>query len=167
MRLGQRPRLPILFSVALMALLACRASRSPTVAPTESPPPTPIPFPPPPLPCPLPPGGGTGENCPYDPALFALAVNEAIGTVENEHPELFDFGQSLGGLSYFVKDTERYTGGVVYVLSTRGFCAVFDGEELGLKNTNAFNEQYKILTSQGFVRWGGGAYQSTCYPAWF
>jgi len=154
--------------LVVVALGAChRHSGSPTAAEPATPPPTTMPYPPPPLPCPLPPGGGSGENCPYELPSFALEVNEAIAIVENEHPELFDFSQGFGGLSYFVKDTRRFTAGVVYVFSTRGFCAEYDGEELGVKNTNLFNEQYKILTSQGFVRWGAGAYQSTCYPAWF
>ena len=96
-----------------------------------------------------------------------MQVNEAIAIVENEHPELFDFSHSRGGLSYLVRDTERYTGGVAYVLSTRGFCAIWDGEEIAMKDTNAFNEQYDILTFEGYVRWGGGAYRSTCRPAWF
>jgi hypothetical protein len=94
-------------------------------------------------------------------------VNEAIAIVENEHPELFDFSRSRGGLSYLVQDKDRYTRGVAYVLSTRGFCAIWDGQEIAMKNTNEFNEQYAIVTSEGYVRWGGGAYQSTCHPAWF
>ena len=148
---------------------ACRHSHSPTEGDVSSPsPPATVPrFPSSLPPCPLPPGGGSGENCPYELPFFALQVNEAIAIVENEHPELFDFSQSRGGLSYLVRDTDRYTAGVAYVLSTRGFCAIWDGEEIAMKNTNAFNEQYDILTFEGYVRWGGGAYQSTCHPAWF
>ena len=148
---------------------ACRRSHSPTEGEVASPahPPTPPPFPPAPPPCPLPPGGGSGENCPYEPPLFAFDVNEAIAIVENEHPELFDFALSRGGLSYFVRDRDRYATGVAYVLSTRGTCAIWDGVELAVKKVNEFNEQYAILTSDSYVRWGGGAYQSTCHPAWF
>lgn len=166
----RRPAVLLAMLIGASCLNACRRSHSPTegtaIAPA-TPPPTAPPYPPPLPPCPLPPGGGSGEHCPYELPFFALQVNEAIATVENEHPELFDFTQSRGGLSYFVRDPDRFTAGVAYVLSTRGFCAVWDGEELAVKNTDAFNEQYKILTSDGFVRWGGGAYQSTCYPAWF
>lgn len=164
-------------SVLLLALLAaataladCRRSHSPTEGDVAAPAPSPSArpdFPPALPPCPLPPGGGSGERCPYDLPNFALPVNEAIAIVENEHPELFDFRKSRGGLSYLVVDPDRYTAGVAYVLSTRGFCAIWDGEEIAMKNTNAFNEQYDILTFEGYVRWGAGAYQSTCYPAWF
>jgi hypothetical protein len=168
----RRPGLAVLASMALAAALSggCRHSHTPTEseAPSPTPPPTPTPFPPPPLPCPLPPGGGSGERCPYQtPPQYALDVNEAIAIVENEHKELFDFGRSRSGLSYFVWDRERYARGVAYVLSTRGACAVWDGVELGVKKGNEFNEQYAILTSDSYVRWGAGAYQSTCYPAWF
>ena len=94
-------------------------------------------------------------------------MNEAIAEVENEVPELFDFNDAQGGLSYRVLDRDRYHQEVVVRLQRKGFCAVFDGEEVGLKNTNDFNEQYQVMSSLGYVRWGGGAYRSTCFPAWF
>ena len=159
----------ILVALVAASLWGCRHSHTPTESEVASPtpPPRPTPFPPPPLPCPLPPGGGSGESCPYQLPQYAFDVNEAIAIVENEHPELFDFGRSRGGLSYFVWDRERYAKGVAYVLSTRGACAIWDGVELAVKKGNEFNEQYAILTSDSYVRWGGGAYRSTCYPAWF
>jgi hypothetical protein len=40
----------------------------------------------------------------------------------------------------------------------------FTGEEIALKNTNAFNEQYNIWTSGGYTR---RAYITTCFPARF
>jgi len=167
----QRHAVSFLWAALVVAacLGACRHSDSPTendlASPTPAP--TPTPFPPAPPPCPLPPGAGSGENCPYELPFFAFDVNEAIAIVENEHPELFDFAQSRGGLSYLVRDRDRYTRGVAYVLSTRGACAIWDGVELAVKKANEFNEQYAILTSDSYVRWGGGAYQSTCHPAWF
>ena len=168
----QRRRLSWVLLAALAGATgpgACRHSHSPTEGDVSSPspPPTVPRFPPSPPPCPLPPGGGSGEKCPYELPFFALQVNEAIAIVENEHPELFDLTLRRGGLSYFVRDRERYTRGVAYVMSTRGFCAIWDGVELATKKTNEFNEQYAILTSDSYVRWGAGAYQSTCYPAWF
>ena len=99
--------------------------------------------------------------------MFNVEVNEAIAEVENEVPELFDFNDAQGGLSYRVLDRDRYHQEVVVRLQRKGFCAVFDGEEVGLKNTNDFNEQYQVMSSLGYVRWGGGAYRSTCFPAWF
>jgi hypothetical protein len=170
-RWSGRSRAAVLLALSALApaLGACRRSHSPTEgeAPPTPAPATRTPFPPPLPACPLGPGGGSGTHCPYEQPLFALQVNEAIAIVQNEHPELFDFTKHRGGLSYLVVDPDRYTKGVAYVLSTRGFCAIWDGEEIAMKNTNAFNEQHDILTFEGYVRWGAGAYQSTCYPAWF
>jgi len=45
-----------------------------------------------------------------------------------------------------------------------GICAVDDGEEIGVKNTNAFNEQWNIYFSRGLVR---RTYVTTCSPAAF
>lgn len=56
---------------------------------------------------------------------------------------------------------------VVDELRAVGYCAVFDGEEVAIKNTNAFNEQYHVLTSASTVRRGDGSYRATCRPVWF
>jgi hypothetical protein len=48
-----------------------------------------------------------------------------------------------------------------------GYCAFYDGEEMAVKNTNKFNDQYDISTSSGYIRRGDGSYRSTCWPAWF
>jgi hypothetical protein len=115
----------------------------------------------------LPPGGGSGLGCLRELPAFALAVNEAIAKTQNEHPEYFDLSQHQGGLSYRVLARDAYTAEVVNNLKLAGLCALFDGIEVAVKNTNEYNEQYNIHTSQGFVRWGAGAYISTCRPAWF
>ena len=48
-----------------------------------------------------------------------------------------------------------------------GYCAAHDGEEIGVKNDNRFNEQYQIMTSFGYSRWGRASYRATCLPPWF
>ena len=156
-------------AVAVLALAtACDSGRAPS-GPGESPPPPERPPDPSPLAtagCGLPPSG-PWQHCPYQTPVFAHDVNAAIAQVQNEVPELFDFADHLGGLSYKVLDPGRYHAEVVRRLERMGFCAVWDGEEVGLKNVNAFNEQYQVMTSMRYVRWGAGAYRSTCYPAWF
>ena len=111
--------------------------------------------------------GGPFERCSVELPRFNFEINEAIAEVENEVPELFDFNDAQGGLSYRVTDRARYHAEVVERLEKKGFCAVWDGEEVGVKNTNAFDEQYQVMTSLGYVRWGAGAYRSTCFPSWF
>jgi hypothetical protein len=41
---------------------------------------------------------------------------------------------------------------------------MIEREELAIKQSNAFSEQWIIYTSTGFVR---RRYQATCTPAWF
>src|SRR5688500_11267569 len=67
----------------------------------------------------------------------------------------------LGGLSYRVLRRDEYIAEVVTNLRWRGLCALYDGVEVAVKNANDYNEQYNVHTSQGFVRWGAGAYIST------
>ena len=43
-----------------------------------------------------------------------------------------------------------------------GLCAAFDGEELQVKNSNDFNDQYDIELSTQHIRRGPSAYASTC-----
>ena len=154
-------------------LLGCRHHSPSATAPDPPPPvateaaPVPSPSPARPLGCGLPPGGGSGEGCPYVEPLFALDVNEAIAEAANEHPELFDFNDTNGGLSWRVLDRQKYYDTVKRNLERMGYCAAHDLEEIGVKNVNQFNEQYQVMTSYGYSRWGAGAYRSTCYPAWF
>lgn len=153
-------------AIALIAMNCGGSGGGPTV-PVEAPARSPTPEPPVTVRgCGLPPSG-PWQRCPYELPQFNFEINEAIAQVQNELPELFDFADWQGGLSYRVRDPQRYHEAVVARLEGMGFCALWDGEEVGVKNTNAFNEQYQVMTSLGYVRWGGGAYRSTCFPAWF
>ncbi len=64
-------------------------------------------------------------------------------------------------------DPSRYHSGVAAILVTRGLCATYDGEELGVKSSNDFNDQYDIHLSTGHVRRGESSYRATCRPASF
>jgi hypothetical protein len=163
-------------AVAVVALGGCRrtsystapdpptgANPSPA-APTPAPAPTPTPAP---IGCGLPPGGGSGNGCPYTAPAFAEDINRAIAQAQNEHPDLFDFNDGFGMLSWKVKDRKRYYDLIEYNLEKMGYCAAHDLEEIGVKTVNRFNEQYQIMTSAGYSRWGAGAYRATCFPAWF
>ena len=137
---------------------------TPTPASTPVPGPTPTPAA---QGCGLPHGGGSGNNCPYLTPVFVEDVNRAIAQAQNEHPELFNFNDGYGGLSYRVLDRQRYYDLVKYNLERMGYCAAHDLEEIGVKNDNRFNEQYQIMTSFGYSRWGAGSYRSSCFPPWF
>ena len=137
-------------------------------APAPSPTPVPTPTPTPaPIGCGLPPAGGSGNGCPYTGSAFGEDVDRAIAQAQREHPELFDFNDGYGMLSWRVHNRKRYYDLVKLNLEKMGYCAAHDEEEIGVKNVNRFNEQYQIMTSYGYSRWGPGAYRATCYPAWF
>lgn len=142
---------------------------APTPTPTPQAAPTPTPATPPPTSsgsCNLPKGTGSGENCPYESASFQSAVDAAIDYVIQTDPSNFSNSGTCSGC-VAVKDGRRYINAVVARLEQRSYCAFYDGEEVAVKNTNAFNDQYNIYTSSGLVRRGSGSYRSTCYPAWF
>ena len=139
---------------------------SPVPSPTPTPVPTPTPTPAA-LGCGLPPAGGSGAGCPYQQGVFTDDLNQAIAEAQKEHPELFDFNDGYGQLSWRVLNRKKYYDLVKYNLERMGYCAAHDEEEIGVKNDNRFNEQYQIMSSYGYSRWGPGAYRATCWPPWF
>lgn len=145
----------------------------PTTAP--APPPNPGGAPPPPAPpppsaqgCGLPPGNGSGNGCPRQSPSFLGQVESALTQLIAEEPQVFDKSEIQGcGTCYKVVDVQRYITRMPQLMEQRGLCSMYDGEELAVKNSNAFNDQYDILTSGMYIRRDQGSYRSTCYPAWF
>jgi hypothetical protein len=144
-------------------------SPTPTIIPIPTPKPTPTPeataAPPTVSACRLPHGTGTGANCPRTTTAFLGDVQAAIKQLVKEQPEIFRKLECLD--CYDVLDPDAYVGGMVEQMARRGYCALYDGEELAVKNTNDFNEQFDILSAGMGVRSGSESYRSTCRPAWF
>jgi hypothetical protein len=116
----------------------------------------------------VPAGTGDGQNCRRESPSFLGDVEAAMDQLIRDEPSIFDLNLTQGcGNCYYVRNVSRYLSRMPQVLSSRGLCAIYDGEELAVKNSNAFNDQYDILTAQGFIRRQGGSYRSTCYPAAF
>jgi hypothetical protein len=124
-----------------------------------------IPSPTPPVPlAPIPvssscerlPLGSEKYTCRDETPSFMVEVNDAIDELMRVHPEYFngDTVRNLGG--YYV--------GIIKILDGKNICAAFDGEELAVKNSNDWSDQYKLMTSWGQVR---RFYVGTCYPALF
>jgi hypothetical protein len=135
----------------------------PAPTPGANPPPPPAQPPPPPSggSCSLPPGNGPGVNCPAESPSFQGEVESSINQLIQQRPDIFSGG---GSAPHVVKHSE-YMNGVVANLRARGLCAIVDSDdEIAVKNTNAFSDQYDILLSTGQVR---RAYTATCRPAWF
>ena len=92
-------------------------------------------------------------------SLFLDTVDTAIAQNQREQPNLFSGDRVL--------NPNAYVQGVARILETRGFCARQGGpeDEVAVKNSNGFSEQFDILFSSGIVRTGG--YTVTCRPARF
>jgi len=157
-------------AVGLAFLVSCeRASRAPTgpaAVPSAAPAPVASATPTPPAiyGCGLPRGQGLGRNCPFEHASFYDEVNASIDQVIAEFPEFFDLQSTRGGDRNFkLRNPSQYVDEVVYNLRTRGFCALNDGEEIAVKSSNDFSDQYDVITGEGFIR---RSYRATCRPAW-
>jgi hypothetical protein len=161
-----RPLRQVLIGLALTSLLACNHHSPPAPEAIPVPEPTATPRA---LGCGLPHGGGSGEDCPFEAPTFMAEVERAIDQTVAEHPEMVNTARARGcGNCYQVLDTHNFPEEVGRNLEKMGFCTKYDGEELAVKNVNAFNDQYDILLAEGYIRREDiGAYRSTCYPAWF
>ncbi len=145
--------------------------------------PIPVPVPGPPAPGPESPGapptspGGGGScslgqshdnGCNRTSPSFLGDVEAAIDQLVREEPSLFNLNKAQGcGNCYEVLNPSRYVQRIAGIVGSRGLCSIYDGEELAVKNTNSFSDQYDILTAQGFIRRKGGSYRTTCSPAAF
>ena len=160
----------LLLSTLVLAAAACGGggqAESPTVTATPTPPPAPSPTPAAAFTCPLPALPDLHNTCPKLTPQHWEIVETAIQRTMQEHPELFNFNDELGGGSYRVLDRDRYINTVVANIHKQNVCARAEVEEIQVKTTNEFNEQYNIWVSSGYVRHGPGAYITTCFPAQF
>ncbi len=140
-----------------------------------SPPATPVPPSPSPSPiaangCPLG-NGDVNADCGSSSPLLLASVETAIDALVRDRPELFNTREEAGVDTgqYRVLDPEAYLDGVVARLRASGLCAerTLSLENIVLKSSNQFSEEWDVLTAGGFVRRGGNAYQTTCTPASF
>jgi len=104
------------------------------------------------------------NECPKIDSRLLNYVNAAIDNVLQKQPQLFDFTDAHGG-SVRVLDHHAYQTAVVAAINAEGgVCAADNNEEIQVKTSNDFNEQFNIWTSSGYTR---RSYISTCFPAQF
>jgi hypothetical protein len=162
----------------------------PVILPASNPTPTPAPTPDPAEPAPdpnptpeatpEPGGGGSGggggcglpsqspeHSCSRSSGVFYGDVEEAMTRVIEQSPGLFNMNDLNCPTCPRINDHQGYVDAVAAEMRSMGYCALYDGEELAVKNTNDFSEQYDISTSSGYVRRGEKIYRATCWPAWF
>ena len=144
---------------------------TPTPSPTPSPAPTPTPsptIPPPELSsCGLPASNPSNPTCGVDPRQFEAQVETALTAATQAHPEYFDLNDKVCPDCYLVKNVNGYVTEVQKALVDQGICSYWDGEELAVKSTNTFSEQYDILLADNHMRRRPGAYRGDCRPALF
>jgi hypothetical protein len=173
--LPQQPEAPVAAPPPIIIVNPGPIPDVPHPDPTPAPPADPGGAPPPPAPppasgqsCGLPPGNGSGNDCPRQSPSFLADVESALTQLIAEEPGIFDKSEIQGcGTCYKVVDVQRYITRMPQLMQQRGLCSMYDGEELAVKNSNSFNDQYDILTSGMYIRRDQGSYRSTCYPAWF
>jgi len=164
--------LAVLQVLAIAGLVGCGSgSEVPTVVSTPTPAPAPTPAPvstPQAFSCPLPAMPDLHNTCPKLTPELSQYVDNAIASVVKNHPEMFDLHDDLFDGNFKVLDRSKYVKAVVEAIHAQGVCAVEEFEEIAIKNTNAFNEQYNVWVSTGgYIRKGPGAYITTCFPAQF
>jgi hypothetical protein len=161
----------VLSPIAIPVILP-RPAPTPTPTPKPNPNPTPTPTP---APAP-PPGGGSchlpasnpaNPRCTDESALLYGAVDTALTRATQNRPDFFDFNNKKCENCYFVKNVSGYVAEVQRLLSAQGVCSYYDGEELAVKKTNDYSEQYDILLASGHMRRGVGSYRGICRPSWF
>jgi hypothetical protein len=174
MKLGTRRLAGLAVVVLASSMSVCGGSDTPA-PPGGATSPPPVANTPPPTPqatpdvlfsCHL--GDGSASNsCRRENPSFLDEVDEAIDQLVQQQPHIFDLEEELGAGGFKVKSTGQFYVGVMRNLQAMGFCANFDGEEMQVKNTNEFSDQYHIMISSGHVRRGNSSYRATCYPAAF
>lgn len=152
-----------------LGLASCQGSDTPlptAVPPTPAPAPVPSSTPQAPA-CGLPALPDLKNECPKLTSQLWEYVENAIQKTIREHPEYFDLTEDLGGGAYRVRDRDKYVKSVVANVQAQGLCSREEIEEIQVKNTNIFHEQFNIWVSSGHVRHGPRSYITTCFPAQF
>ena len=160
-------RRPFILALSCAALAACGGSDSQPAAPQTPPVTNPTPAPsatPAAFSCPLPSLPDHHQPCPKLQPRFGNEVLGAIDRVIDTRPDLFDFNDNLGPGFWKVKDRTAYLQAVTREINRTGLCTTISPEEIGVKNTNEFNEQWNVITGRDYVR---RSYITTCIPAAF
>jgi hypothetical protein len=150
------------------AVLGSPASPEPTPSPEAE---APEPTPPNPAPasgsCSLPPSNPSSAACTDARPLLANKVEAALDAVTDRFPDLFDFNDRKCENCYFVRDPSRYFDEVIRQLNRQDLCTDGVREELGVKSSNDFSEQYDVLLASGHMRRAPSSYRGVCRPAIF
>jgi hypothetical protein len=151
-----------------LIFIACGSDEPAPTAPNPSPTPTANPAPTPtPTPagytCPLPPGSNH-NNCSKGTPRLAEAVNMSIDALMVKHPSIFNLNDLNGGNPKVVNPVRYYEELVNELGRTWAVCTNVLPEEISIKHTNDYSEDWIVLTSGNYVR---RSYRGTCTPTWW
>ena len=107
------------------------------------------------------------QKCRPDAPTFLDDVSTAIDETVAQHPEYFNLNDQDGAGGYRVLSQGGLTLGIVQNLDKKGICGALYGEELAVKASNDFSDNFDIMNSKGYIRRGPASYRSTCVPASF
>ena len=171
MKLGPRSLATALAVILAATTLSVCGKKSPSDSTPATPPPTTAPPAtqptPPPTTCSRLGYVSPSNSCASDSPSFQPQIEKAMDQLIAQQPEIFNFNESSGSGQYRVTSSGRYYVGLIKNLEAQGLCGGFDGEELQIKSSNSFSDQYHVLTSAFMMRRGQGSYRTTCAPAVF
>jgi hypothetical protein len=138
-------------------------TQTPGGNPTPNPTPDPGSTPPPSSQSCAPAPAPGNEKCPREGSSeFLSVVESAYDSLIAKHPAWF----SGSGSSIKVKISEHdWTWAVVDEIRRKGYCAGLYAEEVSVRTSRAYSENFDVITSALTIRRGQGAYTSTCTPA--
>jgi len=164
---------PSAVAVAMLFVVSCGGSTTPST------PTTPPPVTSPPIPAPTPPsaqgcaaGPGTARyTCQGDIAGLQPRLAAAIDKLVHDQPQLFNLTDDPGGdHRYRILNLDAYYDGVVANLQSNGLCAqrdYLDKDRIAIKEDNSYNESYNVVGKQTRILRGPEMYAVTCTPANF
>ena len=158
-----------LFAVlSLLVFVSCGSEETPT-EPTPSPTPSANPAPTPtPTPaafvCPLPESSNPTENCEVGTPKLSEAVNMSIDTLMVKFPSIFNLNDLSGGNPKVVNPIRYHEELTNELGRTWGVCTKLGMEEISIKYSNDYSEDWNVITSGNYVR---RRYRLTCTPSWF
>jgi hypothetical protein len=130
--------------------------------PAPNPTPTPNGAPPASQSCAPAPAPGN-ERCPREGASdFLGAVESAYDSLIAKNPGWFS---GSGGARTVKLSEHDWSWAVINELRRKGYCAGMYAEEISVRTSRAYSENFDVLTSSSTIRRGEGAYRSTCKPA--
>jgi hypothetical protein len=108
------------------------------------------------------PGPGN-ERCPREGGSdFLGAIENAKNRVIQQRPSWF---QREGSTIHILASERDWNWAVIGALRQAGYCAGMYAEEISVRTSRAYSENFDLTTSAHTVRTGEGSYRSTCYPA--